>query len=119
MATQPAAAPDRVKELQALCKGKTHVYIDYANIRKACERLGWRTDVKKLKALLDAIGAVSQKFYFGTIPGDGASKGFIAKAGRVGFSVVTKPVKMITFRSMRLVSRLNPPTFLGILLMKL
>lgn len=88
--------PDRLKELRDLFDGNTHVYIDYANTRRACQRLGWQIDLQKLKNLLDSTGKTrSLKFYFGTIAGDKKSQGFIARARKIGFSVQTKPVKII------------------------
>jgi uncharacterized LabA/DUF88 family protein len=92
--TPPKTAPDRLAELKALFSGDTHVYIDYANIRKACERLGWRVNLQKLKKALDSTGSVKFiGFYFGTMVGNSGSEGFVARAKKEGFSVVTKPVK--------------------------
>lgn len=87
------AARDRLAELRSLFVGDTHVYIDYANTRRI-ERLGWKIDLAKLKTLLDAVGTVkSSKFYFGTLPGNDKSKGFMARVRKIGFEVITKPVK--------------------------
>ena len=70
--------------------------IDYANIRSACARLGWRVDLNKLKKLLDEIGTVrSARFYFGTILGDPKSEGFVRRVRREGFALITKPVKFM------------------------
>jgi uncharacterized LabA/DUF88 family protein len=85
---------ERQAEISGLFVGDTHVYIDYANIRKACLRLGWRVNLKKLKQMLDATGKVKNVgFYFGTLVGDKGSQGFMARARKEGFAVVTKPVK--------------------------
>jgi uncharacterized LabA/DUF88 family protein len=94
---KPNSPPDRLKELIGLFDGDTHVYIDYANIRKSCSSRGWTIDLKKLRGLLQATGKVkSVRFYFGTIVGDKGSEGFIRRARKEGFEVVTKPVKHIT-----------------------
>lgn len=84
------------KDLRKLLTEKTHVYIDYANTRRSCERLGWRIDLEKLRDLLDSLGTVlSKKFYFGTMVGDSASEGFMKRVRRIGFEVKTKPVKLM------------------------
>ncbi|HEY6467986.1 MAG TPA: NYN domain-containing protein [Candidatus Acidoferrales bacterium] len=96
--TMPAkpVPPDRAAELKALLDGEAHVYIDYANIRNCCSRLGWQIDLRKLKNLLSGTGQVkSARFYFGTIAGDKGSEGFVARARKEGFDVTTKPVKFI------------------------
>ncbi len=90
------AGPDRLADLKGLFLGHSHVYINYANTRKACERLGWRIDLQKLKNLLDSVGTVkSAGFYFGTIVGDTKSSGFMSRVRKTGFQVRTKPVKFI------------------------
>jgi uncharacterized LabA/DUF88 family protein len=94
---KPSSPPDRLKELIELFDGDTHVYIDYANVRKLCSGRGWNVDLKKLRGLLQATGKVkSARFYFGTILGDKGSEGFISRVRKEGFEVVTKPVKHIT-----------------------
>ncbi len=92
-----AKGPDeRTKELTDLFEGDTHVYVDYANVRSCCKRLGWSIDVRKLKSLLDATGKVRcARFYFGTMVGDKGSEGFIARVRKEAFKVETKPVKIM------------------------
>ncbi len=93
MAKTPA---ERRDELKSLFEGDTHVYIDYANVRNCCKRLGWEIDFCKLKSLLDSTGKVkSARFYFGTIAGDKGSQGFMARVRKEGFDVETKPVKFM------------------------
>ena len=61
---------ERLEELRTLFVGDTHVYIDFANIRKHCAQLGWGIDLRKLKGLLNSTGKVkSARVYFGTIVG--------------------------------------------------
>jgi uncharacterized LabA/DUF88 family protein len=92
----PKTPDERCKELADLFEGETNVYIDYANVRNCCKRLGWSIDLKKLKQLLDATKKVSStRFYFGTMVGDGGSEGFVARARKEGFDVETKPVKIM------------------------
>ena len=92
----PRTPAERLQELSALFDGDTHVYIDYANVRSCCSRLGWTIDLRKLKKVLDSTGKVkSARFYFGTIVGDSGSEGFIARARKEGFEVQTKPVKFM------------------------
>jgi hypothetical protein len=45
-------SPDKITELEGLFDGPTHVYIDFANVRK---RLNWRIDFAKLKDLFDSF----------------------------------------------------------------
>jgi hypothetical protein len=92
--TPAKIAPDRLAERKDLFVGDTHVYIDNANIGKACEKLGWRVNLKKLKKVLDSTGSVKFiGFYFATMTGDSRSEGFIARAKKEGFTVITKLVK--------------------------
>ena len=92
----PRTPAERLQELANLFTGNTHVYLDYANVRSCCSRLGWEIDLRKLMDLLKATGKVkSTRFYFGTILGDKRSEGFTARARKEGFEVQTKPVKFI------------------------
>jgi len=85
--------PERIKELENLFDRHTHVYIDFANVRK---RLNWRIDFVKLKDLFDSFSDIkSVRFYFGTMEGDRGSEGFIHRIKKIGFYVVTKPVKIM------------------------
>jgi uncharacterized LabA/DUF88 family protein len=113
--TMPKAPADRLDELKNLFDGDTHVYIDFANIRKSCERAGWSIDLRKLKALLDATGKVkSCKVYFGTIVGDKGSEGFVARIRKEGFDLETKPVKLIALPiNVSSVSRQSPDILLN------
>lgn len=94
--TSPQAVPDRLAQLKGLFVGDTNVYIDFANVRKHCAQLGWRVDLRRLKAMLDSTGRVkSARVYFGTIVGDKGSEGFAARIRKEGFDLRTKPVKFI------------------------
>jgi uncharacterized LabA/DUF88 family protein len=92
----PRTPAERSEELKNLFVGDTHVYIDFANTRKSCSRLGWNIDLRKLRAVLESTGKVkSCKIYFGTIVGDKGSEGFVARIKKEGFELETKPVKLI------------------------
>src|SRR6202035_881883 len=85
--------PERIAELEGLFDAPTHVYIDFANVRK---RLNWRIDFAKLKDLFDSFPNIkSVSFYFGTMEGERGSEGFIHRIKKIGFRVVTKLVKMM------------------------
>jgi uncharacterized LabA/DUF88 family protein len=87
---------ERLEELRSLFVGNTHVYIDFANVRKHCAQLGWAMDLRKLKTLLGSTGKVkSARVYFGTIVGDRGSEGFATRIRKEGFELITKPVKFI------------------------
>lgn len=92
----PKTPAERLDELRKLFVGDTHVYIDFANVRNSCLKLGWSIDLRKLKGVLDSILQVkSARVYFGTIVGDAGSEGFVARMRKEGFDVQTKPVKII------------------------
>lgn len=76
-------------------KGKTAVFVDWANVYR------WRDSLKKdidLKKLFDYLKTYSEikelSFYFGTDTHP-ASKEQIRQAQKIGFRVVTKPVKYL------------------------
>jgi uncharacterized LabA/DUF88 family protein len=84
----------RIDELKSWIDGKTHVYIDYANVRVKCEEKGWMLDVDKTFRLFHSLGNVAAiKIYFGKIVGKRSSEGFLAMLRKTGFDVITKPVK--------------------------
>jgi len=76
-------------------KGKTAVFVDWANVYK------WRDSLKKdidLRKLFDYLKTYSQikevSFYFGT-DRHPASKEQIRQAKKIGYRAVTKPVKYL------------------------
>jgi len=87
---------ERIDELRSWLDGKTHVYIDYANVRAKCEKKDWMLDVYKTWRTFNSLGNVSAiKFYFGKILGNRKSEGFHALLRKIGFEVITKPVKLM------------------------
>jgi uncharacterized LabA/DUF88 family protein len=88
---------ERISELKSWLDGKTHVYIDYANVRVKCKDKGWMLDVDKTLRLFKSLGNVpSVRMYFGVNVGDRKSEGFMSLLRKTGYEVITKPVKFIT-----------------------
>lgn len=86
-------------EFKLKLKGKTAVFIDWANVYK------WRDSLKKdidLKKLFDYLKGYPQigelSFYFGTDTHP-ALREQIKQAQKIGFRVVTKPVKYLPRRT--------------------
>ena len=87
---------ERISELRSWLDGKTHVYIDYANVRVKCQAKNWTLDFLKINQLFKGIGNVpAVKVYFGTIAGNRGSEGFLALLRKLGYEVITKPVKFM------------------------
>ena len=88
--------PSRINELDTIFDKKTNIYIDFANVIRWQEKLGWHIDLKRLKQLLDSFDVIGEvRFYNGTLVGDTASEHFINEVRKYGYSVVTKPVKIM------------------------
>lgn len=88
--------PQRIKELENIFDKTTNIYIDFANVFRWQEKLGWHISLKRLKQLLDSFSSVNQiKFYSGTLVGDIKSQRIIEEARALGYSVITKPVKIM------------------------
>jgi uncharacterized LabA/DUF88 family protein len=88
--------PGRVEELGSLFGRSANIYIDWANVFYWRDRLGWHVDIKRTKQLLDSFPQVrSVKFYAGTLVGNRNSELMISTAGRLGYDVRTKPVKIM------------------------
>jgi uncharacterized LabA/DUF88 family protein len=86
--------PSRIDELKKILDKPTNMYIDFANVYRWQERLGWHIDLERLKQFLDSFDTIRQvKFYSGTLEGDGGSEKAIEKAKHFNYIVVTKPVK--------------------------
>jgi uncharacterized LabA/DUF88 family protein len=88
--------PHRIQELENIFDKKTNIYIDFANVFRWQEKLGWHISLKRLKQLLDSFSTISRiKFYSGTLVGDTKSERIIAEAKALGYEVITKPVKIM------------------------
>jgi uncharacterized LabA/DUF88 family protein len=78
-----------------LLKGKTAVFIDYANVYGWRKSLNKPVDPSKLFEYLKKYSEINNiEFYYGTDTNP-KSKAFITKIAKYGYSVVTKPVKYI------------------------
>jgi uncharacterized LabA/DUF88 family protein len=85
--------PERIAQLESFFDRHTHLYIDYANVRK---RLGWFIDMQRVKDLLESFPEIKcVRLYFGTMAGPGGSEGFLNFLRKVGYKVLTKPVKVM------------------------
>lgn len=88
--------PKAIKALEQCFNLKTNVYIDYANIFHWQDKLGWHFDFKRLYQLLKSFDHVNSiKFYQGTIIGDEKSENFIQNITKIGYTMRTKPVKIM------------------------
>jgi len=75
---------------------KTKVYIDGANMFYTQKKLGWMFDWKKVKKLLDSLYQILEiRFYIAVKDGDKGTRNFVALLEKLGFVVITKPLKMI------------------------
>lgn len=83
------------KEFKLKLKGKTAVFIDWANVYNWKGSLKKGVDLKKLFNYLKTYRQIKEiSFYFGT-NSHPASKKQIKKAKEIGYRVVTKPVKYL------------------------
>jgi len=86
----------RIDELARIFDKPTAMYIDFANVFRWQEKLGWHIDLERLKQFLDSFDTIRKiKFYSGTLVGNEGSEKTIEKAQRIGYSVITKPVKIM------------------------
>lgn len=83
------------KTFRLLLKGRTAVYIDWANVYGWTKSLKRTVDPKKLFKYLHGYKDIKEiKFYYGTDQNP-KSKQFIKSVKNVGFKLITKPVKHI------------------------
>jgi uncharacterized LabA/DUF88 family protein len=88
--------PQRIQELERIFDRRTHVYIDFANVRPWATKLGWHVDLKRLKQFLDSFDTIkSIKLYQGTLAGDAESEQFAREVQNFGYHLMTKPVKIM------------------------
>lgn len=76
-------------------RGKTVVFIDWANVHGWQKSLKRKIDLKKLFIYLKSYKEIKDiRFYFGTDDNEGSKK-FMKTVKNTGYKVVTKPVKQI------------------------
>ncbi len=86
----------RVIELEEMFGNSTNIYIDYANVRPWANKLGWHIDLKRLKQFLDSFDTIkSIKFYSGKLKDDLDSENLQKEIEGLGYSLKTKPVKIM------------------------
>jgi uncharacterized LabA/DUF88 family protein len=86
----------RIQEMEHMFHGRVNIYIDYANVKPWANRLRWHVDLKRLKQFLrsfDTIGDI--KIYNGTLTSDAVSESFNEDLKNLGYSLITKPVKIM------------------------
>jgi uncharacterized LabA/DUF88 family protein len=85
----------KVEPFKLELKGKTAVFIDWANVYRWRDSLKADIDLKKLFDYLRSYSQIKElSFYFGT-DNHPSSKEQIKQAWRIGFRTVTKPVKYL------------------------
>lgn len=88
--------PNRINELERIFDKPTNIYIDFANVFRWQEKLGWHISLKRLKQLLDSFATINEiKFYSGRLIGDTKSERIIEEANALGYIIVTKLVKIM------------------------
>ena len=87
-----------VKELDAIFCNRTHIYIDYANVRPWSVKLGWHIDLERLKAFLSSFDMIeSVNFYNGYLEGNERSERERKLVENCRYIIRTKPVKKMYF----------------------
>jgi len=88
--------PERIKELERIFDKKTNIYIDFANVIRWQDKIGWHIDLKRLKQFLDSFKNVEKiKFYNGKLERDEKSLRILEEADSCDYDVKTKPVKIM------------------------
>lgn len=85
-----------INQLNGIFGAKTHIYIDYANVRPWSEKLGWHIQLKRLKQFLDSFDTIEAvNFYNGYLAGNERSEKEKTEAENNKYFLRTKPVKII------------------------
>lgn len=86
---------DKKEKFRLKLKGKTAVFVDWANVYYWKDSLKWKIDLEKLFKYLKSYKEIKEiNFYFGTDVHP-ASREQIKQAQKIGFRVITKPVKYL------------------------
>jgi len=87
-----------INQLNSIFDAKTHIYIDYANVRPWSEKLGWHIDLKRLKQFLDSFSTIEAiNFYNGYLEGNKRSEREKTETENCKYILRTKPVKIMNF----------------------
>lgn len=87
-----------INQLEGIFGAKTHVYIDYANVRPWSGKLGWHIDLKRLKQFLNSFDTIEAiNFYNGYLAGNERSEKEKSEAENCKYILRTKPVKIMNF----------------------
>lgn len=86
-------------------KGKTIVFIDYANIKAWAREKELAFDMQVLYQTLKDSGVEKILFYYGTDQKNPGSFSFLRKMREIGFEVITKPVKYFKISLLNLLQR--------------
>jgi uncharacterized LabA/DUF88 family protein len=87
-----------IKQLESILERKTHVYIDYANVRPWSGKLKWHIDLKRLKQFLDSFDTIEAvNFYNGYLADNERSEKEKKEAEDCKYILRTKPVKIMNF----------------------
>lgn len=76
-------------------RGKTEVFIDWANVYGWVNRLNREVDPRKLYRYLKSYPEIGDLFFYYGLDKHPKSKQFLKKVKQIGFTVVTKEVKYI------------------------
>lgn len=80
-----------------MSKKRCSVFVDGSNTYFAQKKMGKWLDWVKVKQFLESDYAVSSyRYYAGVREGDQKTKSFLKKLRKIGFTVITKPVKVVT-----------------------
>jgi uncharacterized LabA/DUF88 family protein len=86
---------DKKEKFRLKLKGKTAAFVDWANVYYWKDSLKWEIDLERLFEYLKSYKEIKEiNFYFGTDVHP-ASKEQIKQAQKIGFRVITKPVKYL------------------------
>lgn len=76
---------------------KTIVFIEGSNIYFAQKKMGkWLDWVKVKRFLNQKYKVLEYRYYVGVRPNDSGMQKFLRKLKKIGFKVITKPVKIVT-----------------------
>lgn len=84
------------KQFNFKLKGKTLVFIDWANVYGWFKKLKWQVDEKKLFKYLKSYPQIKEiRFYFGFEKGNKKSEEFQKEIKKIGYNLVSKELKWV------------------------